>query len=243
MILTLLLLIIIISVILGGIRFSRHQTFISEQKIKWIFTIYVGILAVSAIVYMFLPKDFYAYEIDSKLHESTPAPTESEIEEINFYEAVADGTYDQLEGVYQKGKWEFDYTNDELTIRSLDDYLRSDIFVEHKEMNDNKIEAAFYTTKSIIGGIDVTEEQQLPYVNLANNILQITIPRQVLNFKRFDKEAVIAQFTGGSWIGPSSHSITKVGTQMLYIKVPKDVKIIEAENVYIEFVENIRQNH
>lgn len=238
-ILILIFLIVAISIAVNRLSFKR--THVSEQKVKSIFLIYFGVLVLAMAVYIFLPKDYYYFEMDGQYYEVDQANLETEYGDdyFSFYEVVAEDKIDEIEDVYIEETWEFDYEDDTLTVRGSD-YFPISTFVEEKEVDDDKIEITLYRTKATVEGIDISDQIKLPKLSLKENQLFFTPPERLeMSFYRLDKEAVITQFTGNPWYD-FNHRISKTGAQMLYIKVPKDLKI-EEDNVYIDYVHELRK--
>ena len=55
-----------------------------------------------------------------------------------------------------------------------------------------------------------------------------------LTFSTFTNEFTIRQFTGEQWIG--GHSRMSLGGSALYLKIPKELELIEGPNVYVQYV-------
>lgn len=242
-----LFIILLLIILLMFWAFSRTTTskpFVSEQKVKVIFLTYVGILLISTIVYTVLPKEYYSLEIDGNNYEIDKRELEMGSivkDEPDIYDAVMRDALDETEGIMKKETWEFPYDGNMLIVTENENFGTT-IFLEEKETTDDQIEVAYYMTKPTVDGIDLSEQIKIPQIRLIEEQLQIYHPKRLeIKFHRFEKEAVIGQFFGEPWYDHFGYyNVITTGQHMLYVKVPKSLKIKD-DNVYIVYVSELRE--
>ena len=107
------------------------------------------------------------------------------------------------------------------------------IFVERQINDDAAIEAFTYHTGLMIGGIDFSDELIPLKLELEDNRLNIIPIAQNIRLSIMGDSFPIRQFTGESLF---DHSFS-TGDQLIYLKIPKDLKLIADDVVILEYVE------
>lgn len=144
------------------------------------------------------------------------------------------GKLDNLESVYKKGELNYQYSENELEIAPLKEGMGiSNIFVERKETNDNKIQVFFYTTPTILKNYDVTEAMNPPRVYFTGKRLNIIAPEKAeIHVARFTKEFTLVQFSDEKWIFDHQQN-DLMGINIIYLQIPKNLKILNDEQTGI----------
>src|SRR5690606_16257674 len=110
--------------------------------------------------------------------------------------------------------------------------FRSPIVLERKTVNDGLVEAKYYASV-VMDKVDVTQELHSLDVKLENDTIQLigSSGVRLYNYNIYQKEFTITQFTSES-DSILDHSSTKI--DYLYLKIPKDLKLINHTNMYLE---------
>jgi hypothetical protein len=226
MITSLLPLVIIIVLI---IMLYVFQGYAQHRELKWVFTAYLFLLLSSTVVYYLLPDIESNNSVVSKNEALNIDQEDKRIQE--FYTAAESGNLDQFEDAIVKDQWSFDYSGSQLEI--VDNLNAMLQVVERKETDDEKIEVTFYTTKNILGGIDVTNNINPISVTYKQNRLNILPPEQYeINIASFKKDFVVSQFNGENT--PFHSTSYSGGHQVIYIKIPNKVEVINSP--YVQYV-------
>ncbi len=195
------------------------------KKLKWILGGYIAILFISFIVVHMLPKGNF---LNEKAMEQNG---EREISwgYQDFYSAAEEGRLDQIESAHKNKEWSFEYIGEQLEIVIVDrENFNIRVIVKNKDIYDNMIEAASYTGRSIMNGIEYTDKVKPPEVTLEGNQLKIAKPESsMIELARFDRDLTVKQFFPGgdnnNYMG--SVNISHIGPPVLYIQVPKNVQV------------------
>ena len=195
------------------------------KKTQWILGGYIAILLVSFIFVHMLPKDGFLEE--ELVKQNDPWITGQEYQE--FHNAAEEGRLDQVENAYKNREWSFEYTGEQLEIVPADKGFNIRVIVKNKDIDDGIIDAASFTGRSIINGIDYTDKIKPPEVTLEGSQLKITKSESLrIELARFDRDFTVKQFLPGGRINNnhrSSMSISHGGTPVLYIQVPRSVQV------------------
>ena len=195
------------------------------KKTQWILSGYIAILLVSFVFVHMLSKDeFLQGEIAG---QNDTGVTGQEYQE--FHNAAEEGRLDQVENAYKNKEWSFEYTGEQLEIVPADKGFNIRVIVKNKDIDDGIIDAASFTGRSIINGIDYTDKIKPPEVTLEGSQLKITKSESLrIELARFDRDFTVKQFLPGGRINNnhrSSMSISHGGAPVLYIQVPKSVRV------------------
>lgn len=203
----------------------------SKIKIKkvgyWLLLGYTTILVISAIVYLFIPKDdiISATELWSE---------DGEIDLLYevVYESQPIETYDR----HKKNEWIIDVENlDELMIFYELEYNYSIPVIIELVNDQTKLEASFYQVSPKIDAVR-QEGRDVVNVRLANEELIISAPStNYFQFVSAKKEFPFNQF---------GESVPRVdllegfhsGQGIIYLKVPEHLDLQFANGVYYEYV-------
>lgn len=133
---------------------------------------------------------------------------------------------------------EFLYENDELIIRlnaSNDRYNDVRVLVERKASADQLVEATIYQTPTFINHLNITEYIEPMTVNISLNELYIDRIWTDFSYASFKTEFPFRQFENERQLWFEEEIV--FGQQLLLLRVPKNVKLIEKEHVEIVYVE------
>lgn len=152
-------------------------------------------------------------------------------EEANkLYAAISEGNSEAVD--FTKASAEtVDYDARQLTILSEDDaYFGLIILVERKAVNDRTIESSLYQPKHLIGELDVIQEVNPIRLHWENEALRLLKqPELEIELAAFKKEFPITQFTGEGWFDIDGSPLIS-NYQVLLLRVPKDLKIVNRPN-------------
>jgi hypothetical protein len=153
----------------------------------------------------------------------------------DYYDAAQKGKLAELDNIFEKKTWDFGYTDSELDL-SIEGNTHYTIFVERKEINDEVMEVKYYSSKAIVNGIDLTDKVEAPNIMLLERMMFIQSPEPIeLNLALFKNEFTIRQFTEEDFFHPS-HSFYSMRENIIYIRIPSELKINEKQNSHILFL-------
>ncbi|PTY78023.1 hypothetical protein B5V89_11140 [Heyndrickxia sporothermodurans] len=211
-------------------KHKKQRFYLSNKRIFWMVISYMLILILAAGIYAFIPQ------------KHTPAKVyidDAEYDKISnhLYDAINTGNIEQIDPSFISSKWEKKYTGKQLKIVAPEpDDITPTIIVERKTTDDKLIEGIFYKTKSYVDSIDVTEKVPSDQLKWSNNTLTLIPPKPVkLNFALFHKDMTLKQFTEEPSLRDDDFN-SSFGFQILYLRIPKDLKIIESEEIGIQYV-------
>lgn len=217
-------------------------TFLNGQNRKRLFLAYAAVLFVSSAVYGFLPKGEYHFEMDGKYDGSkqNDAKNTKGLTEHDLFKAIATNKLDELPDILVKETWEFDYDGKQLFVLG-NGGTEIPIIVEKKEADDRKIEITYYLIEPSLNGVDISQLIEKPAVQLKENELHIIQPNAIeVIFRRFEKSGVMRQFSDERGEIFDKTFIHAVGGHLLYLKIPRDLTLVE-KGIFLEDVENIRE--
>ncbi|MFP7300289.1 hypothetical protein [Neobacillus niacini] len=224
---------IIFIVIIAIVRVMRSRVMrkvLLGSRLGWMLGGYVAILLICTGVSPLLPNKDVNYKTLNNNQELEKESTE-------LYEAAIEGNIDQIDKKFVSKEWSLDYGEKELTIATVNDELISTlVLVERKTVNDGKIEAIHYKTRSGVNNMEITELEKPIQIDLNGNTLTIGNPEKVkLKFSQYQQAFTLNQFTGEKTFRRSTHFYG--GTSILYLKIPKDLKLIDHSNLNYQLVE------
>lgn len=231
LILPFLIILIIIYAFVRVMNSGRMKKRILGSRLRWMLGGYIAILLICTGVSPLLPDD---KEVKYKIiNDSRDLDKES----TKLYEDAIEGNIDRIDNKFINKKWNLDYEEQELTIATENDELISTaIIVERKTTNDGKIEAIHYKTRSTVNNMEITELENPLRIELNENTLSIKNPEKVvLKFSQFQQAFTVNQFTGEKPFSRATHFYG--GTSILYLKIPKDLKLIDQSNINYQFIE------
>ncbi len=214
------LLIILIGLFVLVVKNIRRL--LTPSRFKWIFIVYLIVLLSSPLVLFMLPKeDFLDMEFVSErtLEEAHRA--------WEFYDWAMVGKPDEFEGdINKQDEWEFEFAGDELELAGFKADFDLRIIIERKDVRDEKIEVISYETRTIVEGVDVTDEINRPKVTFQDSSLVLTnlVPNYIKSAK-FNKEFVFTQLEGENRSQEQLLRPNVIGWQVLYVRIPENVEI------------------
>ncbi|MFC0472549.1 hypothetical protein ACFFHM_19200 [Halalkalibacter kiskunsagensis] len=232
---SLLILFIIVAIIVVSITlFLRKSikiktTFFNGNGTKWLLVGYLIVLIASFFIYQTIAIDKVANE---------PNLTHEEFDELyaTFQEAARNGTLDSLEESFVVEDWRIEYEEPTIHLNTRNNnHMGVSMFAERKETNDGEIEVYYYTSQSSVEGIDITEEISRINLEVEGETMMFMRPTPVdLRFAKFTKEFTITQFTGERQT--FDQHFTAMAPEILYLKIPKDLEIVDYADFYIQEV-------
>lgn len=225
-----LIILIIILGIVKILRSGRMKKVLQGSRLRWMLGGYVAILLICTGVSPLLPYKEVNYKIINNSQDIDKESTE-------LYEAAIEGNIDKIDNNYITKRWSLGYEEQELNIATENDELISTaVIVERKTVNDGKIEALHFKTRSGVNNMEITELEKPITVELNGKTLTIMNPEKVkLKFSQFQQAFTVNQFTSEK---PFRHSTRFYGgTSILYLKIPKDLKLVDNSNINYQFIE------
>lgn len=223
-IILILLLMLIIFAFLRKKGGTKRGKYVNTKRTYWFFTSYVAVLIVSAILFYALPAKENA--VGGRVQSET---ANKEIDKV--YNAAQDGRIEEINSKYKKQQWEFPYKESRL---HLDGNVDPAIVIERKQSSDGSIDAVFFATNFVVGGFEMSNRTPAINVELQGDTLMIDNPGPLqINLGIYSKEFPIRQFTGEQFI--EEDSIVSP-MQVIYLRVPKDLKIAGASDMNISYV-------
>lgn len=224
---------IIFIIILGIVRIlksGRMKKVLQGSRLRWMLGGYVAILLICTGVSPLLPDEEVTYKIINNSQDIDKESTE-------LYEAAIEGNIDKIDNKYINKRWTLGYEEQELNIATENDELISTaVMVERKTVNDGKIEALHFKTRSGVNNMEITELEKPIRIELNENTLTIKNPEKVkLKFSQFQQAFTVNQFTGEKPFRHATHFYG--GTSILYLKIPKDLKLVDKSNLNYQFIE------
>jgi hypothetical protein len=108
--------------------------------------------------------------------------------------------------------------------------------VERKNTNDDKIEAVAYRTRSSMNDMDISKLINPIRVKLVGNLLTLQAPKQAkLKLSMFNNVFAVTQFSSEASLF-KHHSSFYDGQSILYMRIPKDLELINKSDLNIQFV-------
>ena len=197
---------------------------------KWMFGGYVTILVLSVVLYAFM--------MNSNVQSTTiVSEAEASEEEQKFHEAIYQGRTDEVDPKEVEKTFEIAYHNNQLHIASdSNDDVDAAVIVEKKRVDDHKIEGIIYKPKLFINELDVSKEIKPLEIKWSDDTLTIISPEVTeLRFAMLKREFPFTQFTGEQWF--DTHTTSFERPSILYLRVPKELKINGQSTITIHFLE------
>jgi hypothetical protein len=190
--------------------------------------LYLGVLILMVPILSLLPDKGNIKLIDNRVEAF--GLSQSIIREFGYFNHLpTEESLDKQQGLYKISSNTFNIDRNTNKI-SFILQGRYQIFVEQKDVDDEKVEVSTYATTQLAGGIDFTKLMLPPVISLEKGTLSIKSPsRQTLEFKQFKNDITIDQFklqNFGNFVGMH----TSFGEQVIYIRVPKSVAIDKGMN-------------
>ena len=200
-----------------------------NKYIKFIVIIYLTILSVGAIFYYFIPKDKFIQI------ESPKNIIESEEWNKTILENPASLTSMKRDGKQNIESYVFNYEGRELEIVSSN--LKGEISIDRKSTNDNKIEVYRYKTPTTFEGVDISDKIKAEKIELIGNKIDFVYEKQEYSYTAFPKDFTITQFykekdDKSYYKAEEKHIMYSArGNSILYIKIPKDLVILNHNQI------------
>ncbi|WHY67551.1 hypothetical protein [Neobacillus sp. SuZ13] len=204
---------------------------VSSPWVRRIFGGYISLLIICAIVVPFINgKD---------MSDLKKAPIDTiEKEGKTVFDAAAAGKNDTIDRNFIEKKWDFEYREPKLNLSvETEEFFATQIFVERKNTNDHKIEAVAYRTRSSVNDMDISKVINPIRLTLAGDILTLQNSKKAkLKFSIFNQVFTVTQFTEQASLF-EHHSSFYDGQSILYMRIPKDLELINKPELNIQFVE------
>jgi hypothetical protein len=221
-----LFLIIIIAIIYKGVNAIKRGTFLEKLNLKLVLGVYGALLLVAVVLFYLLPIEGSLNKVVENQEELTKAEQAGNL----LMSAASEGKQiekENIDGVLIKKQWDFPYEGKQLDIAQVgQQYSIPFLLVERKDDDDGQIEVIHYYTRTIIENIEFTDERGPFTIQLEKDQLMISNPNMIdIHVGKFAKEFTISQFTSQNSMDLFSDVNQIDGTNVLYIRVPKNVEV------------------
>ncbi|WP_078435613.1 hypothetical protein [Metabacillus halosaccharovorans] len=229
------LLLIIIALIYLFAKNIGRIAFLQKLKLKWILVVYGAVLLLALISSYFMPVG------ESLVYKNVSETERDEAERAGA--ALVKAAYDRenirentIEGVEINHQSTIPFEGNQLELSVEETFGPLTILVERKEESDDEIEFIEYHTKTIIENLDLTDEFDPLSVSIEEDLLRVMNGGgKDIKIGMFDKEFTISQFTSDQGLELFSDSHHVWGEHVLFLRIPKNVKIID-EFDYVQYV-------
>lgn len=225
---------IIVLVFVGLMAFSinrvgsRRNKYINRKSITWLLGGYAVVLIISTILFFLVPiqpKTNFAEEADLRHSHHFEYITSQDM-----LDEVSDFIVNEKEFPYDK-----DYLNIQLNVNDSNDrHYHLKILVERKNEADQMIEAVIYQTPTFINDWNITEHIDPLQVDVTLSTLLIDNILKEFSYASFKTEFPFSQFEEDdqSFFG----EVIVQGEELLFLRIPKDVELIEKDSVDIVYL-------
>jgi hypothetical protein len=223
-ILPIVIIILIFGVLIFMVRFAGK--FATPKVTHWLLFIYIGVLLLGTAFVPFIIDD-------SMSQKGTEKVVDTDRELSDLYSHLTKGEIDQIDAKYLLK--ESNFSNHEIQIIKVESSNDegSQIFVERKTNNDDTLEAFIFGNGLIIDDYDFSSILKPYHLELIDDTLTINLPQQQdINLIITKADFPIRQFTGESNIDTSFSS-----DQVVYLRIPDNLKLIADDHVFLEFIE------
>jgi hypothetical protein len=209
---------------------NRKEKYFYNNRVWWIFCGYAVILLICLVLDTVHPVKQSA---DIKMVHSLKLEKES----TELFNAAIEGRIDKVDPENIGKTWDLDYHRRQLDITfDNSQNFNSQIVVEKKKTNDDKIEVVFYRTESSMNGMNVTELKKPPHIELEGNRLTLMNPKKrKIEFSQFKNVFTVNQFIGDKMFSHDTDFFE--GQSILYLRIPKDLELTDKSNLNFQFVE------
>ncbi|MFO1446396.1 hypothetical protein KDN24_24970 [Bacillus sp. Bva_UNVM-123] len=205
---------------------------VTIKTTHWLFYLYFSILLLSACFASFFVNDIV---------EGRKVSSETEIhaKKYEFRKALNEGKIETIASENLLKLSSFPYEKSALKI-SYEGPGYSDLYVERKKVDDGTIEAYVFANGLIVGGYDFTDQLQPLNFAVSEVDEQLTISssmeRKELKIALMKKEFPINQFYDQT----KFFDINIHDEPVVYLRIPKDVHVVENEELSLNYVGGIR---
>lgn len=229
-----LIILCILGITVGALRRNKKKkrTYLSNNKIMGLLGVYIAILLLSAVLCVFIPSEKSSFFVE---------PSEKKVSHAhgNIYTKAINGKTEEIDPSYIVNHWEKNYHLKQLNLVPKNgEFLDTSIIIERTPANDHKIEGTYYQTKSMSSGVNVTDRIPIPLLEWSKNTLILSQIKKKIKLAMFKPALPISQFKKETSIN-EDHGQT-FGTQLLYLRVPKDIKIKSSKKLAVEYVEQVK---
>ena len=223
-------LITIFVIIVFMVKVIKNKKYLFGNRALFVCSIYFVILLLCA--------GFEAVYPSNKMPtKSIVENHEIEKESKDLYDAAVEGEIDKVDPSYIRQKWNYDYRKHQLSIElKSGEFMSTQIVVEKRKMNDSKIEAVFYKSRSSFNGKELTQRIRPLRIELLGDTLTITQPKAVkMEYNEFNDTFAVTQFTGEKLF---NHDLNfNEGQGIIYLRIPKNLEITDNASLNIQFIQ------
>jgi hypothetical protein len=209
---------------------NRKGKYSYSKRVRGVFFGYLAILLICLVVNSLLPvkgrTDWKVVRIEDLEKEST-----------DLHDAAIKGRIDQVDDKFRIKKWNFVYHDAKLTTTVKNNkFLNTQVVIERKETNDDKIEAVYYKTRSSMNNMDITSKYNPIDLKLVGDHLNLMPPpKSKMKFTEFANVFSVNQFTGEKSFSHSTDFFE--GQSVLYLRIPKNLQLADESNLPFVFTE------
>ncbi|WP_053361501.1 hypothetical protein [Bacillus sp. FJAT-27251] len=227
-IVTAILPILIIGTLIGTVflMFKIRSRFMSVKLTYWLLFIYAVLLLVATAAAPFVTTDV---EGDEKVVQSNHDEMMSDL-----YTKVSSGRISEIDPKHLKQENHFDDFDGNVLYISLSAGMDgSQIYVDKKNKDDRTVEFYIFGTELLVDDMDFSQHVPPSRVELSGKHMTISPVQQKVTISIASDSFPVRQRTGQPFM---DHSMSS-GGQILYLRIPEDVKVDAGENLYLEYVD------
>ncbi len=235
------LFIIILVIIIGAIarvmKSNLGSRLFAGKRIRWFVGGYAVILLICSGLSPLLSNDGTTFKtVDNN--------QDFEGESSQLFDSAMEGNIKKIDSEFIKKTWNFNFEEKELIVEFADPemgngneaFFTAPLIVERKTVNDGKVEAIHIKGRSSVNNLDITDLEKPLRIDLGGNKIILMNPEKLeLKFSQFQHAFPVNQFTGQNQFGASSNF--NEGINILYLKIPKNLKLVNKSDIEINYVE------
>jgi len=198
---------------------SKAGLFALRHQLERLLLGYLLLVLISPLALYLLPRERLAHTVDASMVFAAQAAGR------DLLPAALAGHPASVAGARRANEWRFAVTDGELSIAGIAPHLP--VIVERTASGDGKIYVAAYATPSIFWGMDISAWSPPPItISFVAGTLTITQhPSQDIELIKFMPEASAEQIPAAVRPQADFVSTSILGTQLVYIRLPRDVVI------------------
>ncbi|OEH85077.1 hypothetical protein BHU72_05555 [Desulfuribacillus stibiiarsenatis] len=205
----------------SGVSFvSKH---IKYPRMRWVLSIYLGVLILSVGVFYFLPADHFSEDsvLDKLTGDMIGYPAYPD-----YYDLAKRDVLNETNDVFLQGEWSFDISGDKLEILTHDgNYYHALVIAERTQELEGKIEVKSYKTPHMVGTVDITDKIIPPMIDLKSQQIIISFERVKMEFAAFKKDFTVTQFQETVYRDHTRGFSHMSGPMLLYLRIPPTMEL------------------
>lgn len=215
--------IVLMFIIISFFIFKAGKKYFTVKVTHWMLMLYTIVLLISTAISPFITGTNVSSKIVSQ------KVIDQQINEI--YTKIANGEIEKIDSKYLLKKEKLDLNQAQtINIISSNEY-GPHIYVE-KGIEGTNFEVYVYSQALTVNGMDFSDKLEPYNIDFKDGQLSINPTIKNLDISVVASSFPVRQITGESIMNSFSSS----GDQIIYMKIPKDIKVVADEPVYLEYI-------